>query len=332
MNGTPEELVKQVALDVGFSVAGVARVDPHERTNRVFERWLAEGRHGEMAWLDRHAQKRADPGSLLPGAKSAICVGLNYYQEIEREQRLMNGSDGRGVFSIYVHGEDYHAVMDRMLNTLAARISEAFPGVRTFSCCDIHPISDRAMALRSGIAWLGKNTAAISPEYGSWIFLGELITTLRLRPDEPLETLCGSCTRCIDACPAGALDTPFVLDANKCISYLTIEKRGDIPSESHGPIGLDVYGCDTCQSVCPFNDAAEQSLVFHREHRSPLVDMTLDELVTIDDDEFREKTKGSAIRRCKPEGMRRNAAVVQENLRSGPLIQPAGRFQDKSGR
>jgi epoxyqueuosine reductase len=285
-----------------------------------------------MAWLERHAPMREDPGSLLDGARSAICVALNYYQDIEEQQRDADGSDGRGTFSIYVHGEDYHRVMERMLADLEARLRGHFPDMRAFACADIQPISDRAMALRAGIAWLGKNTFAITPGHGTWVFLGELLTDLDLAPDPPLETLCGSCTRCIDACPTGALDTPFVLDANKCISYLTIEKRGDIPSESHGPIGLDVYGCDTCQSVCPFNDAAEQSLVFHREHRSPLVDMTLDELVTIDDDEFREKTKGSAIRRCKPEGMRRNAAVVQENLRSGPLIQPAGRFQDKSGR
>jgi epoxyqueuosine reductase len=291
----------------------------------VYQRWLADGMHGEMAWLDRHAEKRSDPRSLLPGANAAVCVGLNYYQKTEREQRLMDGSDGRGVFSIYVHGEDYHAVMDRMLGDLAARLHEHFPGVRSVACADIQPISDRAMALRSGIAWLGKNTAAITPDYGSWVFLGELITTLDLAPDPPLETLCGSCTRCMDACPTGALDTPFILDANKCISYLTIEKRGDIPLESREPIGLDVYGCDTCQSVCPFNDVAQQSHVFRRQDRSPLVDMTLDELETITVEDFRNQTRGSAIRRCKPEGMRRNATIVKKNLEAGPIVQPAAR-------
>jgi epoxyqueuosine reductase len=181
------------------------------------------------------------------------------------------------------------------------------------------------MALRSGIAWLGKNTAAITPEYGSWVFLGELLTTLDLVPDPPLSTLCGSCTRCIDACPTGALDTPFTLDATKCISYLTIEKRGDITPASHTPIGLDVYGCDTCQSVCPFNDVATQSVVFDRDARSPLVDMTLDELTSLSDERFKEMTKTSAIRRCKPEGMRRNARIVKKNLEDGPIEQPAAR-------
>jgi epoxyqueuosine reductase len=161
------------------------------------------------------------------------------------------------------------------------------------------------------MAWLGKNTNVISPEFGSWIFLGEVLTTLDLQADEPLETLCGKCTRCIDACPTGALDTPFVLDARRCISYLTIEKRGEIDAELASKIGIDVYGCDTCQSVCPFNRVASESIVFHRKDRSPLIDMSLDELATISDEEFREKTKGSAIRRAKAEGMRRNARAAK---------------------
>jgi epoxyqueuosine reductase len=323
MSESREDLVKRIARDAGFSLAGVAAVTPHERTNRVYARWLAAGRHGEMTWLERHRPLREDARQLLPGAHSAICVALNYYQEIERAQRALDGSDGRGVFSIYVHGEDYHRVMDRMLADLEGRLRAAFPGVETLACADTKPVSDRALALRAGIAWLGKNTAAITPQYGSWVFLGEILTTLDLTPDPPLDTLCGACTRCIDACPTGALDTPFVLDANRCISYLTIEKRGDIPPDSHGRIGVDVYGCDTCQSVCPFNDVATQSVVFSRDARSPLVDMTLDELLAITDEEFREMTKTSSIRRCKPEGLRRNAAIVKENLERGPIAQPS---------
>jgi epoxyqueuosine reductase len=168
--------------------------------------------------------------------------------------------------------------------------------------------------LRAGIAWLGKNSNVISPEYGSWIFLGEILTTLDLQPDEPLETLCGKCTRCIDACPTGALDTPFVLDARRCISYLTIEKRGEIEPELSSKIGLDVYGCDTCQSVCPFNRIASESVVFSRDRRSPLIDRPLEELSRISDEAFRADTTNSSIRRCKPEGMRRNAAIVRNNV------------------
>jgi len=331
MTPTPEERVEELALEAGFSLAGIALVDPHDRSNRVYRRWIDAGMHGEMAYLERHRGLREDARGLLDGARSAVCVALNYYQDVEKEQRRMDGSDGRGVFSIYVHGEDYHRVMDRMLADLEERLHREFPSVGTLCCADTKPVSDRAMALRAGIAWLGKNTAAITPRHGSWVFLGEILTTLDLTPDPPLETLCGSCTRCIDACPTGALDTPFVLDANRCISYLTIEKRGDIPRAAHAQIGLDVYGCDTCQSVCPFNEVATQSTKFRRRDRSPLVDMTLDELGRISDDEFKAHTETSAIRRCKPEGLRRNAEIVKGNLSGGPLTQPAARYTDTSG-
>lgn len=314
MSLSPEEIVKNIARDVGFSLVGVASLTPVSRSNETFARWLGAGLYGDMAYLGRHRPLREDATMLLPGARSAVCVALNYYQEVERGQRTMDGRDGRGRFSVYVHGEDYHAVMDRMLAELERRLHLAFPDAVTVTCCDTKPVSDRSLAMRSGIAWLGKNTNVISPEFGSWIFLGEILTTLDLQADEPLESLCGKCTRCIDACPTGALDTPFILDARRCISYLTIEKRGEIDADLASKIGLDVYGCDTCQSVCPFNRVASESLVFHREDRSPLVDMTLDELATIGDEEFREKTRGSAIRRVKAEGMRRNAGMAKRSL------------------
>lgn len=313
---TREDAVKRLARSVGFDLVGIAGVDPHERSNRVNERWLDEGRHGEMGWLaGRHREIRRDPRRLLDGAKSAICVGVNYYHDVERDQRSADPRDGRGIFSIYVHNEDYHTVVGRMLDDLSKQLQAEFPEARTVACVDTMPVSDRAMAIRSGIAWLGKNTSAISPEFGSWVFLGELITTLALEPDPPLETLCGSCTLCIDACPTGALE-PFAIDARRCISYLTIEKRGAIPSELHDKIGVHVYGCDTCQGVCPFNDIARESIVFRRDRRSPIVDMSLDEQLTLSDEEFCEATESSAIRRCRPQGIRRNAAIVKANATS----------------
>lgn len=307
-----ETHIKSLALDVGFSLCGIARLDPDPHSDAIFSRWLRDGHHGDMRWLERHRPLREDASNVLPGARSAICVGLNYYQSAEREQRDMDARDGHGRFSIYVHGEDYHEVMQRMLADLALRVRAEFPSAQLRAVCDIHPVSDRALAIGAGIAWLGKNTNVISPQFGSWIFLGELLTDLDLRADEPLETLCAGCRKCIDACPTGALDTPFVLDARKCISYLTIEKRGEIDAALSPLLGADVYGCDTCQSVCPFNRVATESVVFHREARSPLIDMPLDELATIGDQEFREKTKGSAIRRAKPEGIRRNARIALE--------------------
>jgi epoxyqueuosine reductase len=305
--------IKALARETGFSLCGIARVDPDPRSNDVFSRWIAGGLHGEMAWLERHRPLREDVNTILPGARSAICVALNYYQPVEREQRSMDARDGRGRFSVYVHGEDYHAVMNRMLGELNERVRAEFPSARNRAVCDIHPVSDRAMAMRAGIAWLGKNTNVISSQFGSWIFLGELMTTLDLPADEPLETLCAGCTKCIDACPTGALDTPFMLDARRCISYLTIEKRGEIDAELAPLLGADVYGCDTCQSVCPFNRVASESVVFNREQRSALIDMPLEALATISDQEFAEKTRGSAIRRAKAEGIRRNARAAIEN-------------------
>jgi epoxyqueuosine reductase len=324
--GDREAQVKSMAREVGFSLVGIAPVTPHERSNRVMERWLAGGMHGEMAWLERHRPGREDPSRLLEGARSAICVAVNYYHEVEKEQRRMDGSDGRGAFSIYVHHEDYHGPMMRMLAELEERLRSVHADLRATACVDTRPVSDRALALRAGVGWLGKNTAVISPRYGSWIFLGELITNLELAPDSPLDTLCGTCSRCVDACPTGALDTPFVLDARRCISYLTIEKRGPIEAELHEPIGLDVYGCDTCQSVCPFNDVATESTVFERDKRSPLVDAPLETLATIGEVEFRELTRDSAIRRCRSEGMRRNAEIVRANVSRGmPDAAPGGR-------
>jgi epoxyqueuosine reductase len=204
--------------------------------------------------------------------------------------------------------------MEDMLDRLAARIKEIHPEMRSLACVDTKPISDRAMAIRAGIAWLGKNSNVISPQFGSWIFLGELLTDLELTPDKPLETLCGNCTECVDACPTDALDEPFVVDAGRCVSYLTVEKRGDIPAGLHANIGVHVYGCDTCQSVCPYNCAATNSVLFDRGDRSPLIDMPVDDLARISDEEFRESTRDSAIRRCKPEGIRRNAAIVRGNI------------------
>ena len=280
----------------------------------MFDRWLGEGKHAGMDYLVRHREIRRDPSALLEGARSAICVGLNYYRHEEKEQRRLDVSDGRGVFSIYSHAGDYHDVMERMLRRLADGLNALVPDVRTVTCVDTSPVSDRALALRAGIGWLGKNSSVVSPRYGSWIFLGELLTTLDLEPDRPLETLCGECTRCIDACPTGALNEPFVVDARVCVSYLTIEKRGNIRADLHGNIGNRVFGCDTCQSVCPYNDVATDTLAFEREKGAPIVGMEVKDLEKITNAEFDVLTRGSAIRRCKPEGMRRNAAIVRRNI------------------
>ena len=278
-------------------------------------RWIAEGKHGEMRYLSGGGDKRHDPGLLLPGARSVVCVAVNYYSEARQERNRKDEDAGRGIFSLYAQGRDYHVVLQEMLKELDRQLREFFPEMESTICVDTQPISERDLAIRSGVAWLGKNTMAISPEYGTWIFLAELITNLELQSDEPLTSLCGSCTRCMDACPTGALDEPFFLDATKCISYFTIEKRGDIPESYHEEIGQFVFGCDVCQIVCPFNKHAQESTVFAGTARNPIIDMSLDELAAMSDDEFRESTRDSAIERCKPAGLRRNARIVARNIR-----------------
>jgi len=312
---SPESLVKNAALDTGFSLAGIATAAASPRSTAVFERWIGEGKHGEMRYLSGGAGKRKDPSLLLEGAKSVVCVGVNYYSREKEQWNRGALREGRAEVALYAHGRDYHEVMGELLGELRRRLETLFPGIRTRPVVDTEPLSERDFAIQSGIAWLGKNTCVISAEYGSWIFLGELITDLVLQADSPLESLCGRCARCVDACPTGAL-AEYVLDATKCISYLTIEKRGEIPGEFHRSIGRNLFGCDECQRVCPLNRAARESVVFPAGERNELAGMKLEDLRVISDDEFKERARHTAIERCKPGGMRRNAEIVSRNGRT----------------
>jgi epoxyqueuosine reductase len=309
-----ENLVKSIALETGFSLAGIAAAEVPRRAGLVFDRWLGSGNHAEMTYLERHREKRQNPSLLLDGARSIVSVALNYYLDNqERPEPGGAGEEARGKFSIYALGRDYHDVLGNKLELLRARLAEVYPGMRAVACADTKPLSDRTSALMAGIGWLGKNTSVISPRYGSWIFLGELITDLELEPDHPLETMCGDCRLCLDACPTGALAEPFLLDSRKCISYLTVEKRGEIRPDLCEKIGDRLFGCDTCQVVCPFNDCARESEVFYRAGGSPLVDKTAGELENISDGQFHEMAANSAIRRCRADGLRRNAGIVRRN-------------------
>ena len=311
-----ESLVKNAALETGFSLAGIAVAAASPRSTAVFERWIGEGKHAEMKYLSGGANKRKNPSLLLEGAKSVVCVAVNYYSQAKEGWNRSAAREGRGEVALYAHGRDYHEVMTEMLSDLGARLERLFPGVRTRAAVDTEPISERDFAIQSGVAWLGKNSCVISTRYGSWIFLGELVTDLVLQPDPPLESLCGRCTRCIDACPTGAL-SEFVLDANKCISYMTIEKRGDIPGEFHRAIGRNLFGCDECQRVCPFNEVARESAVFPAGERNRIVEAALEDLRIIPDERFGELARGTAITRCKPSGIRRNAGIILENIGRG---------------
>jgi len=304
-----ESLIKNIAREVGFDAVGITGIMPSPESDPKFDRWIEDGKHGEMRYLSGGSDKRHNPGVLLEGARSIICVALNYHDSGDKDQ------EREGVFAMYARGRDYHVVVSEKLSELRHRLAAAFPNMESVACVDTQPISERDIAIRSGVAWLGKNTCVISPEFGSWIVLGELITSLDLVPDTPAaQSLCGSCTRCLDACPTGALEEAYALDARRCISYLTIEKRGDIPDEQQAGIGGHVFGCDICQQVCPYNRDAKPTTAFSGES-NPLMEMTLDELVGLSDDMYRDLTRESAMSRCKAVGMRRNARIARENLR-----------------
>ena len=311
---SPEVLIKNTAYEIGFSVVGIADVTPSAESDRVFDRWIAAGKHGEMRYLSGGSDKRHDPSLMLEGARSVVSVAVNYYSRELGDTTPPATVVDNGIVSIYAQGRDYHLVLHEMLGELVRRLGDFFPGLESKICVDTQPISERDFAIRAGVAWLGKNACVISKEYGSWIFLGELITNLELKSDQPLRTLCGTCTKCMDACPTGALDNPFVVDATKCISYWTIEKRGDIPTQYHEAIGNHLFGCDICQQVCPFNKFVRETGVFDYRNPNPIVGKTAHELAGISDAEFKELTRESAIGRCKPAGMRRNARIVAKNL------------------
>lgn len=307
MNTTTPALtdrIKAHAYGLGFDLVGIARLGPAETAPRLHE-WIARGFHGEMGYLERGAALREDTTRPEPGMVSAVVVGLDY-----------GGRQPAGPIARYARGDDYHDVMRERLRELHACIdrerdtpSAARPYV------DTGPILERELAQRAGLGWFGKNTMLINPKRGSFFFIGALFTSLELEPDQPFAAdHCGTCTRCIDACPTDAIRDARVLDATRCISYLTIEHRTAIPESLRAPIGEIAFGCDICQDVCPWN------VRFAREPRagalSPLTDRTepdLAEILLLDDSGFRARFRGSAITRTKRRGLARNAAVALGN-------------------
>jgi epoxyqueuosine reductase len=302
-----EQRVKAKAYALGFDLVGIATLGPVE-TAPAFQRWLAAGYAGDMAYLERGAVKRADARLPVAGATSAIVVALDY-----------GGKSPDGPVARYARGDDYHDVMIERLNALHAWLdAEVGRDVPGKAYVDTGPVLERDLARKAGLGWFGKNTNLINPKLGSFFFLGELLVDLALVPDVPFETEhCGSCRACLDACPTQALVKPGVLDATRCISYLTIELRGEIPGEFRGAIaeGGHVYGCDLCQEVCPWN------VKFAREVKEPAFEPreavgTKDartlarEILATSDDALRAAFKGSPMTRAKPAGLRRNAAVL----------------------
>jgi epoxyqueuosine reductase len=296
--------IRAHAYSIGFDLAGIAKLGPAE-TSEKFETWLAKGYAGEMGYLQRGAAKRQDTRLPFPGTTSAVVVGLNY-----------DGTSPSGPIARYARGDDYHDVMLAKLDSLHRWIeSQLSREIRGKAYVDTGPILERDLARKAGLGWFGKNTNLINPGIGSYFFIGTLLLDLDLEPDAPFEAdRCGTCTRCLDACPTQALVEPRVLDATRCISYLTIESRSAIPVELRESVGSLVYGCDICQEVCPWNVSFSRELTTPElAPRADLVNPDLDEMLLDDDDEFRNRFRNSPITRARRRGLARNLAVAMGN-------------------
>ncbi len=296
--------LKEKALALGFHACGIANVsaDADDRTLQHLKAWLALGYQADMRWMEN--LKRFDIHACMPEVQSVICVALNYYTPHRRP-------DGQEYAKIsrYGWGRDYHKIMHKKLKALTTWLQEQGEGIQARYYADTGPVQDKVWAERAGIGWIAKNGNVITREYGSWVFLGEVLTNLNLSPDTPHTQHCGSCTRCLDACPTGAIAKPFVVDANRCIAYHTIENRAEELPESMIPhLEGWVAGCDICQDVCPWNQRfAKETDVAEFQPYPGNVDPRLTELANITDDEWNRRFPASALRRIKPEMLRRNA-------------------------
>jgi epoxyqueuosine reductase len=300
--------LKSWALEAGFDMAGVASLEPSAH-GEAFRRWLERGDHAGMEYMARRVELRLAPSEVLAGARSALCVALRYWPlagEPEPEGDLWPR------VARYARGRDYHDVMGERLAALGRRIESEFPGTASRWYVDTGPVLERELAARAGLGAVGKNTMLLHPEAGSWFLLGEIFLTLDLAPDVPFADLCGSCTRCLEACPTGALREPYRLDSERCLSYWTIEHRGDFPPAAAEMVveGGWVFGCDACQEVCPWNGAPEPA--DHPEFQTPSErrGLTLADLATLSTERYQALFRGSPMKRAKLAGLQRNAALA----------------------
>ena len=314
--------IKSYAKSLGFDLVGVAPIQPSPEA-AFYAEWLARGYAGEMHYLERQTAARAAPETLLPEARSVIVCAINYNTDRPRTSvdRL------RAWVSRYAWGVDYHDTLKQKLDELARWITSQTTS-RTRTYVDTGPVNERVFAKYAGIGWFGKNTCIIHEKSGSWLFLGCVFTDLELATDRTVPDRCGSCTRCIDACPTDAILEPYVLDSRKCISYTTIELRGEIPESERSGIGQHLYGCDICQDVCPWNRRAPVSLSEEFQPKQELFWPEIEALLDKDDAEWKELIRGTAIRRAKVKGLLRNLMVVAGNSGVGRFAAMLQRFVD----
>ena len=298
---TYSQLIKDEAKRLGFLFCGMAKADFLEEEAPRLEAWLKQGFNGEMNYMENHFDKRLDPRKLVESSKSVISLGLNYYTD-----SIQTDPDAPKI-SKYAYGIDYHTVIKEKLKALLAFINEKIGEVHGRAFVDSAPVLDKAWAKRSGLGWMGKSTNLISKQAGSFFFLAELIVDLELEYDSPsTKDHCGTCTRCIDACPTQAIVGPYVVDGSRCISYLTIELKNEIPDEFKGKMDNWMFGCDVCQDVCPWNRFATPHQETAFNPKQELLEMSKSDLIEITEEVFKKVFKGSAVKRSKFSGLKRN--------------------------
>jgi len=292
------EKIKQKALEIGFSAIGISKADYLEKESKQLKEWLGNGFHGEMTYMENHFEKRTDPRKLVDNSKSVISVLYNYYPpKIQPENSYK--------ISKYAYGRDYHFVLKEKLIELFEYLKTIEPKVTGRIFVDSAPVLEKAWAAKSGLGWIGKNTNLISKEHGSFLFIGEIITDIELAPDSPIKDYCGNCTKCIDACPTKAL-SPYKLDARKCISYLTIEKKGEIPEKFKDQLNGWVFGCDICQDVCPWNSKAKPQSEKEFNPKSEILTYLKSDWEKLNKDDFKRIFSDSPLDRTNFEGIKRN--------------------------
>lgn len=322
------ELVEWCA-ELGFQKMGVSDINLGEAEQRL-QQWLAAKFHGSMEYMDRHGSKRSHPAELVPGTVRVISVRMDYFPEPQDDARQLLDHGSKAYISRYALGRDYHKVLRARLRALASRIEERIGeyGYRVF--VDSAPVLEKALAEKAGIGWIGKHTNVIDKTTGSWFFLGELYTDVPLPIDAAEESHCGSCTVCIDICPTKAIVGPYMLDARRCISYLTIENKGSIPVEFRKDIGNRIYGCDDCQLFCPWNKYAKPTAEKDFAPRHGLDSVQLTDLFCWDRETWLQKTEGSAIRRIGHERWLRNIAIALGNATTTPEVVAALKLRQHS--
>jgi epoxyqueuosine reductase len=309
--------IAKAAKSLGFDAVRFASADAAEGAGEALDAFLAEGRQGDMGWLATTAARRKSPRALWPEARSVILLGLNYGRGGDALAILKQKS--RGAISIYAQGADYHDVLKAKLAPLAARVQE-FAGGEVKIFVDTAPVMEKPLAARAGLGWQGKHTNLVSREFGSWLFLGAILTTAELVADPAEDDRCGSCRACLDICPTKAFPAPYQLDARRCISYLTIEHKGHIDAEFRDKIGNRIYGCDDCLAVCPWNKFAKAAGELRLAARADLRDPPLVELLGLDDAGFRRKFARSPIKRTGRDRFLRNVLIAAGNSGDPALI------------